>query len=371
MRRRKQLRRRRVVSAVLMTAVLAAVIILITRQPTTTQHMVASSSKHSSATVHTVLSVSSTTPAAGAVGVDGAADLLVKTAGDPPPSDIPTILPSAAGNWIRLRHGWQFTPDGALTPDTQYTVQIPAAGRFSGYSWSFTTALPTTVRLQQMLAQLGYLPVAFTPSVPNPSTLAGWQASVYTPIPGNFTWRWPGSMPQLQSDWLAGAFGPMTQGAIMQFEQQSNLPVNGKPSTAVWTALIQAAASNSANQSGYTWTYVTKTPRPEQETIWHNGQIVLQSVVNTGIAQDPTADGNYDVYLRYRHQIMRGTNPNGSHYADPVSWVSYFNGGDALHYFNRASYGWPQSLGCVEEPYQAAEQAWQYTTIGTLVTVAG
>jgi len=157
----------------------------------------------------------------------------------------------------------------------------------------------------------------------------------------------------------------------MQFEQQSNLAVNGNPSPSVWAALIQAAATNNDNQAGYTWTYVTKTPQPEQETIWHNGQIVLQSAVNTGIPQDPTADGNYDVYLRYRNQVMRGTNPNGSHYADPVSWVSYFNGGDALHYFNLVSYGFPQSLGCVEEPYQTAQAAWPYTTIGTLVTIAG
>ena len=37
---------------------------------------------------------------------------------------------------------------------------------------------------------------------------------------------------------------------------------------------------------------------------------------------------------------MSGTNPDGSHYSDPgVPWVSYFNGGDALHGFLRASYG--------------------------------
>jgi len=33
------------------------------------------------------------------------------------------------------------------------------------------------------------------------------------------------------------------------------------------------------------------------------------------------------------------------------------------------SYGSPQSLGCIELPYAAAEQAWGYLTYGTLVTV--
>jgi hypothetical protein len=51
--------------------------------------------------------------------------------------------------------------------------------------------------------------------------------------------------------------------------------------------------------------------------------------------------------------------------------VAYFNGGDAVHYFPRGSYGFRQSLGCVELPYPAAERAWPYLTDGSLVTVSG
>ena len=41
---------------------------------------------------------------------------------------------------------------------------------------------------------------------------------------------------------------------------------------------------------------------------------------------------------------MSGTNPDGSHYVDPgIQWVSYFNGGDALHGFVRGSYGFPRA----------------------------
>ena len=66
-----------------------------------------------------------------------------------------------------------------------------------------------------------------------------------------------------------------------------------------------------------------------------------------------------------------GTNPDGSHYNDPgIKWVSYFNGGDALHAFTRAQYGFPQSLGCVEMMLEPAGQVWPYTPIGTLVHVA-
>jgi hypothetical protein len=42
-----------------------------------------------------------------------------------------------------------------------------------------------------------------------------------------------------------------------------------------------------------------------------------------------------------------------------------------VHYFPRGSYGWPQSLGCVELPYTQAQEAWPFLTYGSLVTVVG
>jgi hypothetical protein len=68
--------------------------------------------------------------------------------------------------------------------------------------------------------------------------------------------------------------------------------------------------------------------------------------------------------------VMQGTNLDGSTYADQVYWVSYFHGGDAVHYFDRGSYGWPQSLGCVELPSTTAQASYGYLTYGSLVTVA-
>ena len=67
---------------------------------------------------------------------------------------------------------------------------------------------------------------------------------------------------------------------------------------------------------------------------------------------------------------MKGTNPDGTKYADPVTWVAYFRAGEAVHYFPRGSYGYQQSLGCVELPLdQTAKYIWPYLTYGTLVTV--
>jgi hypothetical protein len=89
---------------------------------------------------------------------------------------------------------------------------------------------------------------------------------------------------------------------------------------------------------------------PETLTIWHNGHQVLRSPANTGIPIDPTVSGTFPVYQRYRFQIMSGTNPGGSRYADPVTFVSYFNGGDAVHYLPRGSYGCPGALAASNCP---------------------
>jgi lipoprotein-anchoring transpeptidase ErfK/SrfK len=98
---------------------------------------------------------------------------------------------------------------------------------------------------------------------------------------------------------------------------------------------------------------------------------VLTTPVNPGIASRPTATGTYPVFEHIASGTMSGTNPDGSHYNDPgIQWISYFNGGDALHAFNRAQYGSPQSLGCVEMQTGPAGRVWPYTPIGTLVHVA-
>ena len=68
---------------------------------------------------------------------------------------------------------------------------------------------------------------------------------------------------------------------------------------------------------------------------------------------------------------MSGTNPDGSHYSDPgVPWVSYFNGGDALHGFLRASYGSRRASAASRCRTRRPHEVYPYTPIGTLVHVA-
>ncbi len=214
------------------------------------------------------------------------------------------------------------------------------------------------MRLQQLLAKWGYLPVSFQSRGPQP-------VFELAPRRGRFSWRFHAPA-ELQSQWQPGVFGTITRGAVMSFEADHGLAVDGIAGHRVWQILT---GRRPAKEAAYTYALVRESS-PETITIYQTGRAAFTSLANTGIPQAPTALGTYPVYLRYTSTTMQGTNPDGTHYDDPgVPWVSYFNGGDAVHGFLRGSYGSPQSLGCVELPYASAQVAYGLMNYGTLVTV--
>ena len=201
-----------------------------------------------------------------------------------------------------------------------------------------------------------------------PKSATAQLSAAYSAPAGSFARR--GGYPAgLYSFWKQGSPNLLDTGAIAGFEADHGLPVNGDVGPAVWTALLKAAVADERNGHGYSYAVASEST-PETLTIWHDGRQVFSSPANTGIPAAPTSLGTFFVYEKLPFQVMQGTNPDGSHYADPVEWVSYFDAGQAVHYFPRGSYGWPQSLGCVELPYGAAEEAYPYLPYGTLVTVA-
>ncbi len=298
-----------------------------------------------------------------------------------PSSPLPTLRPAVAGRWKRSGATLTFTPGWPLQPGSQLQVHLP--GGKSGLRTPSGSHLARTVtrtvvtagwsalRLQQLLAQLGYLPRSFQaahPATARPGTVPGELASVYTPPAGRFVWS--RGYPGILTRFWGGPDSLIIEGAVRAFQAQHGLAMTGHLTSAAWMALLRAAAKNQRNTHGYTYAWASKA-QPETLTVWHNGKIILHTLANTGIPAAPTADGTYPVYLRYYYQVMKGRNPDGSKYADPVYYVAYFNGGDAVHYFPRASYGWPQSLGCVELPWGPAKKVWPYLSYGTLVTVTG
>jgi peptidoglycan hydrolase-like protein with peptidoglycan-binding domain len=322
-------------------------------------------------TLHLLTSV----PAAAATAVDGTAPLLLTF--DAPLATLavlPTITPAVPGSWSQPEPAaLQFLPATAFPVDATVTVAVPASiASTNGGTLSAATTLRfqvaggTVLGLQQLLAQLNYLPVTFTPAAPaaaNPAAVA------FDPPAGDFAMRFPATPTELSDLWVPGRLTPMTKGAVMAFENTHQLKIDGIAGAQVWSDLIADATAQQPDPQPYTWAWTSMT-RPETLQIWSNGSFVFQTLANTGVPAAPTPHGSWPVFLRYRSQTMRGTNPNGTKYSDPgVPYISYFNGGDAVHGFRRGSYGSEQSLGCVELPYSAAATVWALIDYGTVVTV--
>jgi peptidoglycan hydrolase-like protein with peptidoglycan-binding domain len=335
------------------------------------------------------LQVLSVTPAAGAKGVNGADPIRVQfSAPLAANTPMPTLSPHIAGNWQVEGDTAVFTPTIGYFQNTKVKLKIPGgangmvsvAGASAGsggllaanVTESFHTGSFSTLRLQQLLSQLGYLPLTWTATsktVISPRNANAELSAAYQPPAGTFSWK--SGYPSILTDqWEAGAANILNVGAVRAFESVTGLTMDGIAGRTVWSDLLSAVAKGKDNPNGYTYALASQYS-PETLTIWHNGQVVLKSLANTGVAASPTVDGTFPVYLKFYFSYMKGINPDGTPYDDPVYYANYFNGGDAVHQFGRYSYGWYQSLGCVELPFDAAETAYGYLSYGSLVTVTG
>jgi hypothetical protein len=126
------------------------------------------------ATARGPLRVVSMTPASGARDVNGAMPIRLELSGVPAAgSPLPRLSPAIAGSWSRDGASLTFTPAAGFPEHTQVTMAFPAdhprdgaAGPDSplglgGWTASFRTGPYSTLRLQQLLAQLGYLPLSW------------------------------------------------------------------------------------------------------------------------------------------------------------------------------------------------------------------
>ena len=276
--------------------------------------------------------------------------------------------PQIATKWQQIStHEVQAVVTGSLKPAAIYTIELPTrmtcvtTCRFTAVRPRLASVASSTTWEEQLLAELNYLPVSFTPNTP--------QSDRSQPTGGTFAWKFPNLPVALQSQWQVGVAGVILRGALMNFQSVSNLPTTGVADSATWSDLITAVQDNKVDPSTYNYVSVSEGS-PEGLTLYVGNHVKFTTPVNTGISVAPTATGTYPVFEHLLSTTMSGFNPDGSHYSDPdIRWVSYFNGGDALHEFPRYSYGFPQSLGCVEMPWASAETVFPFTPIGTLVTV--
>ena len=261
----------------------------------------------------------------------------------------------------------QAVATSALQPARTYVISEPTQMRcaatcaFIGFHPQVASVATNLTWEAQLLAELHYLPLTFTPGTA--------QSSPTTEVNGTFTWAYPDLPATLSSQWSLGSDNVILRAALDTFQSQLNLPVTGEADPTTWSDLLNAATTNHVDPATYNYVDVTET-LPETLTLYVAGKVKYRTLVNTGIEPVPTELGTFPVYERFLTTTMSGLNPDGSKYSDPgIPWVSYFNGGDALHGFIRSSYGFPQSLGCVEMPFASAGIVFPFTPIGTLVTV--
>lgn len=271
--------------------------------------------------------------------------------------------------------------------------------------------MPTFQRVVWHLQSLGYLPLSHAFIHGRDGAKIRHDA---------FLWPVPKPLQDAVDEYPWNADNPFVRGAVIQFERVNGLlGPKGVSEGRLHPSVVQAILSPKAKSDPWSWewVYVTKASgakQPERLHLWRhrpglppaNGWI-WQSKVNTGVLES-TPNGTWPIYQRLPSTTMRGVFPvpvsrltyaaledqqvpqwtgsaamqsavgvvNGhpvrwQPYNDPdIKWVNYFDDGRGIHYYPRASYGFPQSAGCVEEPRKAARVAYGLLHYGVPVTVA-
>lgn len=234
-----------------------------------------------------------------------------------------------------------------------------------------------------------------------------------------FRFQVPEALQHSADQFAWNAQNPYIRGALIQFERANGiLSARGVSEGRLHASVEKLLQSPKAKPDPWRWrwAYVQKhagTSRPEALSLWRAGngtqpgKWIFRTVVNTGVLGS-TPDGTWPVYQRLPSTTMRGVFPQpiswgayqtlagqqvpqwtgsslrqparglvGGHpvrwvpYNDPgILWVNYFDDGRGIHYYPRSRYGFPQSAGCVEEPYQAAPKAYALLRYGVPVTIA-
>src|SRR5262249_31038664 len=212
----------------------------------------------------------------------------------------PQLSPAAPGKWKQPNsHTLEFIPSGYGVPlGSHEKLTLPhtlaladPAGRHARASREVAWTVPgaTTLRLHQLLAQAGYLPVKWTPDGNDVAHTARAEAgAAAVPPAGHFSWRYPNTPHELKSQWDDKTATAITKGAVMMYQDEHQMTVDGIAGPTLWKALMADAIKGVAPHHGYSYVYVHENV-PQKMTLWHDGGIVITSPGNTGIASAPTA----------------------------------------------------------------------------------
>ncbi len=290
----------------------------------------------------------------------------------------PTLTPAVAGSWRVVADSDVFLPASTLLPCSTYTLTVWADTTSAGHSRlgrrhtvGLNVACPPLAGLQQALARLGYIGASFRSlygvHIPSgPETRSETAIHAYHPPRGVLAPD-PSDAPRV----AMGQLDETTKGALVRYQADHGLEPTGEPDRATWLSVLASVTHDRRAPGPYTWVTVSESI-PETLEVHRGDRVVLQSPVNTGVPGAETPQGIFPIFARFVSTTMSGTDVDGTKYVVPdVPWVNYFNGGDAVHGYPRASYGSPQSNGCVELPIETAQTVFGMLAIGDVVEVTG
>jgi len=310
---------------------------------------------------------------------NGTAPLAVALSGPvSPTSPPPTISPNVAGSWSIVGDADVFTPASTLEPCSGYALTVWARTSATGHTplgrrrtIHLQVACPPIAGLQQALARLGYLGAKLHPRyvvhiAATTETRREAAEHAFHPPRGALVPDPSGAPPMRM-----GHLDATTKGGLEVYQADRGLEATGEPNRATWESLLYDETNYRRNRVSYTWVSVSES-LPETLRVHRGHRVVFSTPVNTGVPGAETEQGIFPIYARYVSTTMSGTDVDGTKYVVPdVPWVNYFNGGDAVHGYPRASYGFPQSNGCVELPIEAAHTVFGMLAIGDIVEVNG
>lgn len=105
-------------------------------------------------------------------------------------------------------------------------------------------------------------------------------------------------------------------------------------------------------------------------TAFEGNTPVYTAIVSTGIRAYPTVVGQFKIYTRYTSQTMDGRRLGFNYYLPNVPYVMYFYGNYAIHgTYWHTNFGTPMSHGCVNMSTPDAQWLYNWSSIGTPVSV--
>ena len=181
-----------------------------------------------------------------------------------------------------------------------------------------------------------------------PDNLATELAAMYRRRPGPSL---EGGYPYILTRFWGGQSSLIMEGAIRAFQSNQGLTMTGVMTSALWRDVVRAPRRQT-NPNGYTYALASKAQPGDADRVARRAR----RHAHPGQHRHPGRahrDGTFPVYLRYRSRSCAAPTRTVA-VRRPGVLGAYFDGGEAVHYFPRGSYGFPQSLGCVELPYAQA-----------------